>query len=300
MSLVSRRKGWCSYWDSLDAIAVHLRRQKAILDGWDDRPPPLRFSSPSYLKRLESVVWRCGLTWDTSIALDVFDGTYVHQAPAAVPHRAQAFFESLLGDLELSRDPQGDRARLERDARSIEALRLQQWNSARDQLSQAEAESQRARIRVAEAKLQVGEAQAQVREAQARLVETERQRDQTQANLDTAWGEIRQASSRWVEMQARLDESHHRERQVQERERQAQERERQAQERERQAQERERQAREQEFLARDRESQAWQRNEALAARLARFELHPILGPALRGRRQLRRMIDAMATVSTRS
>jgi hypothetical protein len=307
MSLVSRRKGWCSYWDSLDVIAVHLRRQKAILDYWDDRPPPLCFSSPSYLKRLESVVWQCGLTWDTSIALDVFDGTYVHQAPAAVPHRAQAFFESLLGDLELSRDPQGDRARLERDARSIEALRLQQWNSTQDQLSQAQAESQQGRIRVAEAELQVREAHAQVHEVQARLVEAERQRDQLQATLDVALGEIRQGLSRWDEIQAMLNESHYserrvqeRERQAQERERQAQEHERQAQERERQAQERERQAREQELLARDRESQAWQRNEALAARLARFESHPILGPALRGRRHLRRMIDAMATGSTRS
>jgi hypothetical protein len=286
MSLVSRRKGWCSYWNSLDVIAVHLRRQKAILDGWDDRPPPICFSSPTYLKRLESVVWRCGLTWDTSIALDVFDGTYVHQAPAAVPHRAQALFESLLGDLEPPRDPQDDRARLERDARSIEALRLQQWNSTQDQLSQAQDDSEQARIRVAEAELQVREAQAQVREVQARMVEAERQRDQIQATLDAALGEIRQKTPRWDELEARLNESLHRERQVQERERQAQERERQAQE--------------QALQARDREFQASQRNEALAARLTRFESHPILGPALRGRRHLRRMMDAMATGSSRN
>jgi hypothetical protein len=314
MSLVSRRKGWCSYWDSLDVVAVHLRRQKAILECWDDRPPPLCFGSPSYLKVLESVVWRCGLTWDTSIALDVFDRTCVNQAPAAVLHPAQDLFESLLGDLELSRDVQGDRARLESDARSLEALRLQQWNSIQDQLTQAQAESQRARNRVAEAELQVcethaqvHEAHAQVHEAQARLVEAERQRDQTQAQLDTALAEIRQASSRWDEIQARLNESHHRALQAQQRALQAQQRALQAQQRALQAQQRALRARDRALQAQDRalqarerELQAWQRNEALGARLARFESHPILGPALRGRRQLRRWMAALATGSTRS
>lgn len=323
MSLVSRRSGWCGYWDCLDAIAVHLRRQQAILESCANHPPTLCFGSPSYLTALETVVRHCGLTWDTAIALDVFDATCVHQAPAAVPHLAQTLFESLVGDRELLRDPQGDRARLERDARALEVLRLQQWHAAQEQFSRAQAEAQHARMRAAEAELQVRDAHAQVREAQARLVEAERHRDQTQANLDTALGEIRQASSRWDEMQVRLNESHHRElhaqererlaleqqrqaqerecqaleqeRQAQERERQTRDRELQALERERQARDRELQARDRELQARDGELQAWQRNEALRERLARFESHPVLGPALRGRRRLRRVIDALAT-----
>lgn len=32
MSLVTRRAGWIGYWDSLDVAAVHLRRQKLILE----------------------------------------------------------------------------------------------------------------------------------------------------------------------------------------------------------------------------------------------------------------------------
>ncbi len=316
MSLVSRRNGWSSYWDSLDAIAVHLRRQQAILEGWQDHPPSLCFGSPSYLNVLETVAGHCGLAWDTAIALDVFDAACVHQAPAAVPHIAQTLFEALVGDRMLLRDPQGDRARLERDARALEALRLQQWQSVQDQLAQVQAEAHAARARAAEAERQLQDALAQVREAHAQVVQADRQRDQTQANLDAALAEIRQASSRWEEMQVRLGESHHRELQAQERERQALEQERQAQareleardrereardrerearDREREARDREREARDRELVVRDREVQAWQRTEALSARLARFESHPILGPALRGRRRLRRVMDALAT-----
>src|SRR5262249_56450340 len=61
--------------------------------------------------------------------------------------------------------------------------------------------------------------------------------------------------------------------------------------------ERELQARDRELQARDRELQAQRRNEALRDRLERFEAHPVLGPALRGRRRLRRMLHALGASS---
>ena len=49
------------------------------------------------------------------------------------------------------------------------------------------------------------------------------------------------------------------------------------------------------IVAQDREIQAWQRNEQLRDRLERFDSHPILGPAIRGRRRIRRLIHSNAT-----
>jgi hypothetical protein len=46
----------------------------------------------------------------------------------------------------------------------------------------------------------------------------------------------------------------------------------------------------------EREIVAWHRNEQLRNRLERFESHPLLGPMLRGRRRIRRMIGSRPTV----
>src|SRR5262249_46663273 len=110
MSLVKRREDSCGYWAALDMIAVHLRRQKAILDGWDNPPPTVCFGGPSYLESLEAVARHCGLPWDTAVALDVFDGSCVHHTPAAVPHMSQSLFDSLAGDARPWRDPKDNRA----------------------------------------------------------------------------------------------------------------------------------------------------------------------------------------------
>ena len=83
MSLVTRRGGWLGYWTSLDVIAVHLRRQKLILETWECRPP-LLLRPPILLKTLEIAVSACGLTWNTATVLDLFDRSCVHQSPAAV------------------------------------------------------------------------------------------------------------------------------------------------------------------------------------------------------------------------
>ena len=51
------------------------------------------------------------------------------------------------------------------------------------------------------------------------------------------------------------------------------------------------------IVAQDREIRERQRNEQLRDRLGRYESHPFLGPAIRGRRQIRRLIDSMAARS---
>ena len=95
MSLVTRRNGWCGYWNSLDVVAVHLRRQMAILASWGQSTPGLCFGSPSFVESLAEAARQCGLSWDKEKALEVFDQSCVHQTPAAVDHEAQGIFDAL-------------------------------------------------------------------------------------------------------------------------------------------------------------------------------------------------------------
>jgi hypothetical protein len=171
MSMVRRCNGWCGYWISLDLIAVHLRRQRAILESWDAVPPPLCFGRPDYLERLEAVVRRCGLTWSRDAAIETFDRSYVHQTPASVAHEAQSLFEALVGEAGPAPDSQDNRAQLEKDSRALESLRLQQWQASQAQLRGAREQARQAESRV-------DRAQVQLSALQSRLDACERQRDQ--------------------------------------------------------------------------------------------------------------------------
>jgi len=238
MSLVTRRGGWLGYWTSLDVIAVHLRRQKLILESWEHRPPSLCFGSPSYLKTLEIAVSKCGLTWNTATVLDLFDRSCVHQSPAAVHHEAQNLFEAVIGGEAARQDSKGNQIQQEKDARALENLRLRQWRSHQDQVLEAREQARHAAQCAAEI-------ESQLRETLCRLAELEQTRHELHSQI--------------IDTKEMLI-----------------------------------QAQEREIQAQQREIQAWQRTAQLRERLERFESHPILGPAIRGRRRLRNLIHSRA------
>jgi hypothetical protein len=223
MSLVTRSSGWLPYWTSLDVIAVHFHRQHQILESRQDQIPSLCFGSPAYLKTLEVAVKQTGLSWDAAAVLELFDSSAVHQRPAAVAHEAQELFEAICGDVATTRDDDTSRARLEKDARFLERLRLDQWKTNKLKEAQSREEAQRLSTRV-------GHLESELRDVNTKLDETERAREEHQTRLIDA-----QAS----------------------------------------------------------ELQTWREVCHLRDRLARFEGHPVLGVALRGRRRLKRLIHSI-------
>ena len=152
MSLVTRRGGWRGYWTSLDVIAIHFRRLKQILDSQPQQLPSLCFGNTAYLKTLEIAVRQAGLTWDAAAALDLFDSSAVHQLPAAVTHEAQEFFESMCGDVPTVCDCDTSRLRLEKDARLLEGMRLDQWKTIELKVSQTQQEAQKVSTRAGAAR----------------------------------------------------------------------------------------------------------------------------------------------------
>jgi hypothetical protein len=228
MSLVRRRSGWVGYWTSLDVIAVHFRRQQQILESREDRIPSLCFGSPVYLRTLEFAVKKVGLIWDAAAVLEQFDSSAVHQLPAAVAHEAQQLFEAICDQVATACDADINQARLEKDARFLEALRLDQWTKN----NQKSAAANEARERLAS---RVANLESELCEARSQLDQAERAR-----------GELR---SRLIDAQ-------------------------------------------------DRELQACRELNQLRDRLARFEGHPVLGVALRGRRRLKRLFRSIGEASS--
>jgi hypothetical protein len=234
MSLVMRRGGWRGYWTSLDVIAVHFQVQQQILDSRAERLPTLCFGSPTYLKTLEVAVRQAGLTWNAAAVLELFDSTAVHQLPAVVAHQAQDLFESMCGGVTTGCDRDTNRARLEKDGRFLEGVRLDQWKTSEQKVAASREEGRRLAARA-------DELENALREAGNRLAEA-------QSHLAEAQGHLNEAASARVMLQSQLIEAQHR------------------------------------------EIQAWHRVDQLRDRLDRFEGHPVLGFALRGRRRLKRLI----------
>jgi hypothetical protein len=237
MSLVNRRKGWRGYWTSLDVIAVHFRRQQQILESRPDRIDSLCFGSTSYLKTLETAVGQAGLTWSVAAVLELFDSSAVHQLPASVAHEAQQLFEAMCGAGSSPCDAETNRARLEKDARFLEVLRLDQWKTKEQQASHAFEQGRKHAARV-------GGLENELSEARKRL-------DEIGRSLTQAQDERQRLQSQLIETEQKLIHSQ------------------------------------------ESEIQAWHRTEILRGRLDRFEKHPLLGTALRGRRSLRRLIHSM-------
>ena len=148
MSLCTRSEGALGYWSSLDLIAVHFGRMKAILENEKQASRAVRFGSEGFLDDLAEAARCCGLTWNEADALRVFDRACVHHEPATVVHEAQMLYEELGGQ----RPPLGQAERngwlLARDARKCEALAQRlasqalashRRSEAQQQLSQAQA-----------------------------------------------------------------------------------------------------------------------------------------------------------------
>jgi hypothetical protein len=256
MSLVTRRHGWCGYWTSLDIVAVHLERQKAILAGWEQHPPCLCFGSPEYPKTLEAVAQQCGLSWNAIAASKVFDPSCVHQMPASVPHEAQDLFESLCESAAPVRDPEKNRAQLEKDARHLENNRLEQWQEATQQISDGREQNRLADLRLVEAQRQTGDAEARLAEVQALVLDIRARVLDLQAQLIS---EQRMTN----EIQAQLIRTQERE-----------------------------------IAVLQHNEQLRQHIDQLGMHFQRMESHPLLGPALRTRRRMRRIIHSIRARST--
>lgn len=170
MSLVTRHNGWCGYWACLDVIAVHLRRQQAILANWPEPPPGLRFGDPSYWESLAEVSRRCGLTWDRNKAIDVFDHACVHHVPASVDHEAQEVFAALLRQPAPERFADANDHQLRKDARSLEELQVKQWQSVARELSEAKERAQQADTRAEHLGRQLREVEGLLVDTRAKLL----------------------------------------------------------------------------------------------------------------------------------
>jgi len=311
MSLVTRRDGWVGYWTSLDVVAVHLRRQKAILESWDQPLRGLCFGSPAYLETLVDVAQHCGLPWNAKAAQEAYDQSCVHQTPAVVSHEAQDIFYSLCPGAAASRDLARNRAQLVNDARFVEALRIQQWQSVAPRLAEMQEQVQRARNRadlVAEqlraSEAIVVECRLQRIEDQQRLIEAQQELLSSQQNRNELQDKVIQAQARELQLWQHIEDQHHVINshqsviEVQEKLIESQAREVQSHAREIQSHARENQSQARELESHARERELWQNVDALRSKLERYESHPLLGPALRGRRRLRSLLHSISTSST--
>ena len=251
MSLVTRRSGWRGYWSSLDVAAIHLEKEKQILDNQNDRLPYLCFGSPAYLKTLEFVVRQTGLTWDATEVLQLYDSSAVHQRPAAVAHRAQELFELMCGADAHPCTERENRMRVEKDARFLEDLRLEQWKACERREVESRTEARRLSQQATELERDLGETRARLAQAESLLQKTRCELSECESKLIESQTHEIAAQNREIEAQSR------------------------------------------EIEAQNREIQIWHRNEELRHRLDRFESHPLLGPALRSRRRLRRLLQSV-------
>ncbi len=194
MSLVARRGGWLGYWSSLDVIAVHFRRQRQILEIREDRIPSLCFGNPAYLQTLELAAKKAGLPWSAAAVLEQFDSSAVHQLPAAVAHDAQELFEAICGDVAAACDADTSRARLEKDARYLEGLRLDQWKSSKLKDSAERLDSFRLSARVTDLERELAEARNQLTVAAIA-------RSDVQSRLNDVQSQFSDLQSRLIEAQ---------------------------------------------------------------------------------------------------
>jgi len=176
MSLCTRSAGALGYWASLDLIAVHFGRIRAILEGVNQATRAIGFGSESFLQELAEAAQFCGLTWNEADALRVLDRTCVHHEPATVVHEAQMLYEELGG----RRPPHCQAERngwlLARDARKCESLTqrlasqsielLGQSDAHQQQLFQAQDELARAQAALSDSRDQLARACAEMSRAQ--------------------------------------------------------------------------------------------------------------------------------------
>jgi hypothetical protein len=297
MSLVVRRGGSYGYWTSLDLVAIHFQRQKAILESWEPHPPCLCFGSPEYLRTLEAVSQYCGLNWNAITASEVFDRSCVHHLPASVPHEAQDLFESLYEGAAPSGDPEKNRDQLESDARLLESLRLEQWQLATQQMLDAREQTQQANQRVVEARQQTGDVEARLAEVQSQLLDSHARGFDSHARVLDSHARVVEVQALLISEQQRMNELQAQLNQSQAALGQSQAALSQSQTALNQSQAEIIQSQAEIIQSRDREIHAWQQNVELKVRVQKMESHPLLGPALRTRRRMRRIFHMITANS---
>ncbi len=186
MSLCTRSDGALGYWASLDLVAVHFGRMKAILENEKQASRAVRFGSEGFLDDLAEAARFCGLSWNKEDALRVFDRTCVHHEPASVVHEAQMLYEELGGQRPPHCQAERNGWLLARDARKCEALtqRLEshRQSEAQQQLSQAQAALSDSRDQLAKAREEMSRAQESERRMWEKCQRLREQRDRFESH----------------------------------------------------------------------------------------------------------------------
>ena len=133
MSMCARREGRLGYWDCLDVVSIHLRRLREIADSSPLPKLRIRFGGPSFLDDVRAAACHCGLQWDAAMAQEMIDESCIHHVPAGVPHESQTLCDSLWGDPPTF-DAEGNQARLIADARLLDRLSLRQLRRHEEQV----------------------------------------------------------------------------------------------------------------------------------------------------------------------
>jgi hypothetical protein len=179
MSLCTRSDGALGYWASLDLIAVHFGRMKAIMENVNQATRAIGFGSENFLDDLAEAARFCGLSWNKEDALRVFDRACVHHEPATVVHEAQMLYEELGGQRPPHCQAERNGWLLARDARKCEALtqRLESHRRSEAQAALSDMGNQLARAREEMSRAQ--ESEHRMREECRRLRE---QRDRFESH----------------------------------------------------------------------------------------------------------------------
>jgi len=142
MSLCARSEDM-SYWNALDMVGVHLSRMRAISEEFPERPPVVRFATPSYWSDLRELANRYGLNWSDEAVERVYRPSSVHQLPAVVAHPAQKRYDELCGGEPPAFDPEANALRLAEDARRAEAGMYARLRDSRREYWETRAKLQR-------------------------------------------------------------------------------------------------------------------------------------------------------------
>jgi hypothetical protein len=267
MSLFSRSESQHGYQSALDVTTVHLGRIYSIVRNWPEPVARVRFGGPHFESDLAEAARRCGLSWDPERGDRLFDRSCVHHTPATIAHPAQRLYDLLCGGEGPAGSPPSNLAILEADAFAREALYRQRISTMRTDLEGIRndlSSTQECLRNVEEARRH---AEEQLRSTVEQSRTTQDQSRTTQDQLQRIREEFQQARDHHDETQALLMLAH---RSLQE-------------------------SREELHLAGERLDAAQARGAQLQARLDRYEIHPLIGPALRGRRRLVRAIDSLRT-----
>jgi hypothetical protein len=323
MSLSSRvavAHGIYGYWDCLDVVAIHFNRLKRILDDRTLGAPVVRFGSPSFLDDLAETARYCGLMWDAEHAAEMIDRSCVHHIAARVPHESQHLYDSLCGQCALF-DPHANQDRLNADSRVCERMAWRRVRRAEstakstlDLLAASQAQLTQSQVELRQAQDELHRAHEQLRKSHDEVRAAHHKVRDTSDQLRAAHDQVRATNNQLLashqqvrETNDQLREAHHRLREGYDQLREAHDQARNLSQNLRETYE---------HLHRSQEHNTnlaevvRQTNLALEQshldahnlrhicdeqrqNLGKFEEHPLLGAALRGRRRLRRALDTM-------